>query len=147
MKTDRWRYATCTIEAITANRISTVRVTGLVNRAVVVQAVANNSEWLEATDAASQVIDLRKMSATFTARDAFTVVSMFIGRGLRAEAPAAFIVPGGVMKAVTLYCLLMGQIGAARAAFETEPEAQAWAQRRAASRIRQGSSATLVEPR
>jgi hypothetical protein len=131
MKTDRWRYATCTIEAAACGGVSTLRVIGAVTPAVVVEAIANNNLWLEATDSIGQVIDLRAMSAAFTAREAFDIVRVFLARGLRTATPAAFIVPGGVMRPVTVYCLLMGQLGVCRAAFESAQEAQAWAHRRA----------------
>jgi hypothetical protein len=127
MKNERWRYATCTIEATACGGVSTLRVVGAVTPAVAVQAIACNNAWLEATDSVAQVIDLRAMSAGFTAREAFDIVRAFLVRGLRTDTPAAFIVPGGVMRPVTVYCLLMGQLGVCRAAFESAKEAQRWA--------------------
>jgi hypothetical protein len=147
MKSDRWRYATCTIDAAEDNGISTVRVKGLVSPSVVIQAVANNAEWLQKVNAASQVIDLRKMSAGFTAREAFDLVRAVISQG-RTATPAAFIVPGGVMRPVTVYCFLMESIGICRIAFETEPEAQAWALRHARrARTQRAGSESLESQR
>lgn len=146
MKTDRWRYATCTIDAVADAGVSTVRVVGAVTPAVVIQAVANNNAWLEQAGAVSQVIDLRKMSAGFTAREAFDLVRAFMNRGLRTATPAAFIVPGGALRPATVYCFLMEQLGVWRAAFETEQEAQAWALRRARrARTRIAASEALEE--
>jgi hypothetical protein len=148
MKTERWRYATCTIEAAACGGINTVRVIGAVTPSVMVQAVGNNNLWLEKTGSVSQVIDLRKMSAGFTAREAFDIVRMFLSRGLRTASPAAFIVHGGAMRPVTVYCLLMSHLGVCRAAFETEQEAQAWALRRVPrARTRIARSEDLAELR
>jgi len=131
MNTDRWRYTTCTIEAIEDEGISTITVSGLVSPSVVIHAVGNNASWLEVTGAAAQVIDLRKMSAGFTAREAFDMVRAFMSNRLRTATPAAFIVPGGAMRPATVYCLLMGQLGVCRAAFVTQEEARSWALRHA----------------
>ena len=151
MKNDRWRYATGSIEAVVDGGVSMLTVSGYIALPDVEQAVASNARWLDEVGALGQIIDIRAMSAGFTARQAFDAVRLFVARGRRTGMPTAFIVPGGVMRPVTVYCLLMAQLGVSRAAFQTPPEALAWVLLRLArpartrgARTATGSSASLV---